>query len=187
MQLTEKDLSVDFIEYCKKYTEPIVLELGTKQSINNRSTMHKSWIPNAKEYYGTDFEDGKDVDILADVHEISKVLKNQDKHPKEYDVIISASTFEHIRNPFKAMDELSKILKKGGTIFIQTHNCFPIHAYPYDYWRFTIESLEAIMKDAGIEMIDASYTYPCDIESSQDPQSRNHPSFLLVSAYGVKK
>ena len=55
MQLTEKDLSVDFIEYCKKYTEPIVLELGTKQSINNRSTMHKSWIPNAKEYYGTDF------------------------------------------------------------------------------------------------------------------------------------
>lgn len=186
MKIIEKDLSIDFIEYCKKYTDPIVLELGTKQSIDGRSTKHNAWIPNAKEYYGTDFDDGKDVDILADVHKISKVLQNQDKYPKEYDIIISASTFEHIRNPFKATEELSKILKKGGTIFIQTHNCFPIHAYPYDYWRFTIESLEAIMEDAGIKMIDSSYTFPCNIESVQDPQSKDHPSFLLVSAYGVK-
>lgn len=186
MQIIEKDLSVDFIQHCKQYESPVVLELGTKQSIDNRTTMHKAWIPHAKEYYGTDFDEGKDVDILADVHEISHVLNKQNTYPKEYDIIISASTFEHIRNPFKAMEELSKILRKDGTIFVCTHNCFPIHAYPYDYWRFTIESLEAIMIDAGIKVLGASYTFPCDIESKQDPRSKNFPSFLLVSAYGVK-
>ena len=83
-----------FQSICARKVNPRVLEIGTKRSIKDRSTMHKDWIPHAKEYLGCDVENGIDVDIVCDVHKLSETLGVE-----SFDVIITCSGFEHFKYP----------------------------------------------------------------------------------------
>jgi hypothetical protein len=169
----------DFLEYCNKIINPRVLELGTKQSYPGRSTMHKEWIPNASVFHGSDIEAGVDVDIVADVHKLSEVVGCG-----EYDIIITCSSFEHFKYPHIAALEISKVLSLGGVVFVQTHSTFPIHAYPYDYFRFTCEALSGCFgTQNGIEVKKTDYAFPATISSDADGI---HPAWLNVNLFGVK-
>jgi hypothetical protein len=167
-----------FIEHCKTYDSPSVLELGTKRSMESRCTMHKEWLPHASVFHGSDIEAGEDVDIIADVHRLSSVITKE-----TYDVVITCSTFEHFKYPHLAAHEILKVLKVGGCCFVQTHFTFPLHSYPYDYFRFTKEALSGCFEGQGTEIVLADYTYPCTISSVDDGV---HSSFLNVNLF-VKK
>jgi hypothetical protein len=167
-----------FIESMKAFKDPIVVELGTKQSVDGRSTMHRDYVPHAARFLGVDIAPGKDVDFVHDVEEPLPINPHG---------IISCSTFEHINHPWLAARALTESLVKGGFIFVQTHHTFPIHAYPYDMWRFTIESLQLIFYEAGLHVIQTQYDYPCKIVSEREPNTANHPAFLNVSLVGQKK
>ncbi len=52
------DLEARFVARCRELDAPSVLELGTKQSVPGRSTMHRDWVPHAAEFLGTDIEPG---------------------------------------------------------------------------------------------------------------------------------
>ena len=133
-----------------------MLELGTLQSVPGRSTMHRDWVPHASEFLGTDIEAGPDVDVVADLHRLSDVVGSE-----RFDVIISASTFEHLKYPTLAAHELMKALKVGGQIYVQTHQSFPLHGYPNDYFRFSQDALASLFGTRmGFEVIATNYDFP---------------------------
>src|ERR1700730_7999258 len=105
---TDPSLLDRFVSRCQAMNKPRVLELGTKRSIASRSTLHSVWVPNAGEYLGTDIESGPDVDIVADAHRLTQVTGEE-----QFDVIISCSTFEHLKYPHQAAHELMKALRIG--------------------------------------------------------------------------
>ncbi|MBN2755467.1 MAG: methyltransferase domain-containing protein [Candidatus Goldbacteria bacterium] len=180
------ELTTAFTQMVAEMKEPTVLEVGTKQAIPGKTSMHREWFPNAKGHYGTDFQEGVDVDITADLHELSKALKRQSKIPKKFDVIISCAVFEHVLNPFVAVSECAKSLNPGGLMYVTVPNCFPIHEFPNDYWRFTIESLSYLMRQAGLIVLDAAYTSPTQIMCEDDPAVKNFASFLMVACIAKK-
>ena len=171
-----------FKDLCAKKVNPSVLEIGTKRSIIDRPTMHKDWVPHAKEYLGCDIENGIDVDIVCDVHKLSETLGVE-----SFDVIITCSGFEHFKYPHLAAHEIMKVLSINGVLFIQTHQSFPIHAYPYDYFRFSKQALEGLFgAKMGVEIIESSYEFPCSIVSSADKFGALHEAYLN-SCIVVKK
>ena len=171
-----------FVERAHALPAPRVLELGTKRSIPERSTMHRSFVPHAHEYLGTDIETGADVDIAADVHRLSEAIG-----PETFDIIISCSTLEHLKYPHLAAHELLKVLRVGGLLFIQTHQTFPLHAFPYDYFRFSREALAGLFgAQMGFDVIETDYEFPCSIVSEADPGGRDHPAWLNVRLLGQK-
>lgn len=184
--MKEYDLFPIFQEIAKTVFNPIVLETGVKRSIPDRCTMWKHLVPHSKLYIGTDFEVGEDVDFIADLHTISKDIRKYPNIPQKYDIIISCATYEHIRNPFIVSKELYNLLNEGGLIFIHSVNCFPIHSFPFDYWRYTIEALEAVLVDAGFKIIDSAYQFPAKIESVESPTLINYPAYLNVCVIGKK-
>jgi len=153
-----------------------VLELGTKRWGPN-PTHHKDMWPEAF-HLGVDFIDGIDVDVVADVQELSKYFK-----PNSIDAIFSASTFEHIRKPWLASEEILKVLKPNGVAFIQSHHTFPYHSYPADLWRFTPEAWKVLF-DGASEIITAS-EYPCKIIPPESVKvwDSNAPAFLNTVCY----
>ncbi|MES9853767.1 MAG: methyltransferase domain-containing protein [Candidatus Thiodiazotropha sp. L084R] len=170
-----------FFKESEKISSPHVLELGTRRSKPNRSTLHKNWVPHASRYVGTDFVDGDDVDVVADIHTLSKTLGEN-----AFDIIISCSTFEHVQYPWLAAEEISRTLTVGGLIAIQTHHAFPLHAYPNDYWRFSTEALETLFcENLGFEIIGASYDFKSHIFSWRLPWLARHKCFL--NSYIVAK
>ncbi len=171
-----------FIEKCHTITHPRVLELGTKRSVANRSTRHDEWIPHAKEYLGTDIKDGKDVDMVADVHRLSTFTGIE-----QFDIIISCSTFEHFKYPHLAAHEIMKVLRLDGLLFIQTHQTYPLHNYPQDYFRFSREALTGLFGTRmGFNIISTDYEFPAKVCSERVTSLSREAAFLNVRLFGEK-
>ncbi|UCG25319.1 MAG: class I SAM-dependent methyltransferase [Chloroflexota bacterium] len=171
-----------FMERCGALSEPRVLELGAKRSIAERSTLHHHYVPNAGQYFGTDIEAGADVDIVADLHELTAVVEEE-----TFDVVISCSTFEHLKYPHLAAHEVMKVLKVGGLLFIETHQTFPLHAFPYDYFRFSREALAGLFgNNMGFKVVATEYMFPAMVCSPETPDAFQYPAFLNVRLFGEK-
>ena len=92
-----------------------------------------------KEYVGADVREGKGVDAILDLH-------NLDLPDETAGAVLVLDTLEHVENPIKAIGEIYRILKPGGILVLSSVFFFPIHNYPYDYWRFTGESFRSLLK-----------------------------------------
>lgn len=69
-------------------------------------------------------------------------MKNDHLIPENsFDYILCTEVLEHTRNPFKAVDEVYRILKPGGYCFVTTPFNLRIHGPFPDCWRFTENGL----------------------------------------------
>ena len=181
--LPQSDLEDRFRERARRLEAPRVLELGTARAIPERSTMHRDLVPHAAEFLGTDLVPGADVDIVADVHRLSAAAGEG-----AFDVILSFSTFEHLKYPHRAAHEVLKTLTVGGLVFVQTHQAFPLHAYPADYFRYTREALAALFGETmGFRVEATGYDYPAYLYARRIPDSHRHLCFLNTLLWGEKQ
>jgi hypothetical protein len=177
------DLEARFVARCGELASPSVLELGTRQSVPGRSTMHRDWVPHAREFLGTDIEAGVDVDIVADAHRLSEAVGRE-----RFDVILSCSTFEHLKYPAVAAHEVMKALTVGGLLYVQTHQTFPLHGYPHDYFRFSREALASLFGTAmGLEVIATNNDFPAQIYARREAGLHRLPAFLNTTLWAEKR
>ena len=85
-------------------------------------------------------------DIMCDLWgEIDDNLRNR------YDKIICLAVLEHVYNPFKAIDNINKLLKDGGKIYGMVPYLYHYHAPEdlkfQDYFRFSKDALSYLFKD----------------------------------------
>ncbi len=177
------DVLTRFLSALDRLIQPEILEMGTKRSNPERSTTHQEWAPHAARWVRTDLEPGLDVDVVADAHRLSHVFGTC-----VFDAVVSCSVFEHLRFPWLVAQEIAHILKPGGFVFVQTHQTFPLRAYPYDYWRFSREALTALFEEvAGMEVLATDYEFPCRILSERDPSTADGEAYLNVRLLGRKQ
>jgi len=84
-----------------------------------------------------DFAKIGDTNIVADIHYVP--IKD-----KIFDCIFCTGTLEHVEFPEKVLEEIRRILKKNGIVYIDVPFIQCYHPDPVDYWRFTIKGLELI-------------------------------------------
>ena len=66
------------------------------------------------------------------------------------DIIISLAVLEHVPDPKAIADEIYRVLKPGGKIFIYIPFIQGYHASPYDYQRYTISGIKHLFKNFNI-------------------------------------
>ncbi len=75
---------------------------------------------------------------------------------EDYDIVILEQVLEHVPDPWKAMEEIRRIIKKGGWLINSVPFMIKVHRCPADYWRFTKEGLE-VMHSGFSEVIVKSW------------------------------
>jgi ubiquinone/menaquinone biosynthesis C-methylase UbiE len=119
--------------------------------------------------------DGPNVDIVGDAHELSKLLP-----ANHFDAAMSLSVFEHLAMPWKVAVELNKVLKLGGFAFLQTHQAFPLHDEPWDFWRISSQAWPALFNQkTGFRIIEAAMAEPVMFVAK-----RWHPGMNLHESRG---
>jgi SAM-dependent methyltransferase len=145
----------EFRDRLDRCEHPRIIELGTLRWEQDRPTHHKAWAPDAT-WTLTDVSPGTDVDQVVDAHTMDGAADN-------FDAYIAVSLYEHLERPWVAAQAAARVLGPGGLLYVATHQTFPIHGYPSDYFRFSDRALALIFADAGFEILHAGYAYPCKI------------------------
>jgi SAM-dependent methyltransferase len=168
-----------------------VLEIGTKQSMEGRASHVKHLFPRVPRgnYLMADVEAGTDVDVVADLHALPQDWTNR------FDALVAVSVFEHLERPWIAAKEVARVVAPGGFCYIGTHQTFPLHGYPSDFFRFSKEALALIFRDAGLNVVECEYEHRAKISapnefiplSYQDEWNATFPSYMVVNLFAEKR
>lgn len=155
-----------------------IIELGTRKW-GDKSTHHKHLWPKL-DHIGVDILPGDDVDLVANAEVLSTHFTEG-----SIDAVFSASTFEHIARPWIAAQEILKVLKPGGVFFVQSHQTFPVHGYPFDYFRYTERAWPILFH--GCKKIETAHEFPCKINpDGEHVWDETAPAFLNSICWGIK-
>lgn len=133
-----------------------ILEVGSR---NRSGNVHRVHIPSDIDYVGMDIVEGGNVDVVGDAHSLSTLFE-----PKSFDAIFAISTFEHLAMPWKVVLEMNAVLKPGGLVMIGTHQAWPLHEVPWDFWRFSDSSWTALFNEStGFEIVESAMGEPAAI------------------------
>jgi len=119
-------------------SEPIY-EFGSLQVPGQEGFADLRPIFEGKRYIGCDMREGPGVDLVLNLHAI-------DLPAESAGTVLILDTLEHVEFARKAVEEAHRILKPNGILVISSVMKFPIHDYPYDYWRFTPEGFRSLLK-----------------------------------------
>jgi SAM-dependent methyltransferase len=118
--------------------EPVV-EFGARAADGQEGIADLRSLFRVTDYIGCDIQEGPGVDRIEDLH----ALTFEDD---SVGTVICLETLEHVADPLRAVEEMHRILKPGGVMAISSLMFFPIHAHPWDYWRFTPEGFELLLR-----------------------------------------
>lgn len=129
-----------------------VLEIGSRvvTGENFRSKFDQA------DYVGFDFYAGDNVDVVGDAHKLSSYFS-----AGEFDLVFSSAVFEHFYAPWVVAEEISKVVKVGGAVFVETHFSFSAHERPWNFFQFSDQGLKVLFNKAlGFEVLDLGMSNP---------------------------
>jgi hypothetical protein len=114
-----------------------VLEIGSRQTANQRRMANlRSLLPGC-EYIGVDMIKGPGVDMVVNANKLP--FKDG-----EFDLVICLETFEHAEKPWLVAGEIQRVLGRHGIAIVSSQQNFPIHLHPSDYFRYTPFGLRSL-------------------------------------------
>ena len=133
-----------------------VLEIGSRA---RSGWTRRDFVPDGWGYTGMDVLDGTNVDVVGDAHELSSLFPAQ-----RFDAVMSFSVFEHLLMPWKVAIELNRVLNLGAIGLVTTHQAWPLHEAPWDFWRFSDQAWRGLFNSmTGFEIIEAHMGEPAYI------------------------
>jgi len=134
---------------------PPVLQIGSKESIVDRSPRRWRNLFPAADFIGLDIEAGDNVDRVADVcadfAELDAALEGQ-----RFGFIICQHVLEHVRKPWLAAQNIQRLLRPGGHCYIGVPWVQAFHGFPSDYWRFSFRALLELFDE--LRFVDMYYS-----------------------------
>jgi len=129
------------------------LEVGSRA---RSGIVRRHLVPEPWAYTGLDVIAGENVDVVGDAHKLSRLFA-----PHRFGAVAAFSVVEHLLMPWKFAVELNKVLQVGAIGFLSTHQTWPMHDVPWDFWRFSDTAWMALFNRAtGFEIVEAALGEP---------------------------
>jgi SAM-dependent methyltransferase len=113
---------------------------------------YKSFFNHAIEYIGLDIEneghshEKEEIDVYYD----GKTIPFENEY---FDSVFSSEVFEHVFDIDPILDEIYRVLKKGGKMLISLPFIWNEHEEPNDFGRYTSFGIKHILDKHGFEVI----------------------------------
>ena len=112
---------------------------------------HRGTVKDAvhSEVVGCDLRMGPGVDRIEDLHALSIA-------DDSIGTALLLDTVEHVARPWRALEEVHRVLRPGGIVLMTSHMYFPIHAHPDDYWRFTKSGFRVLLEPFEVICVESA-------------------------------
>lgn len=134
-----------------------ILDVGSANISN--TGCYRTLLADGFDYIGLDLGPGENVDV---------VIEDPYTYPFEdntFDAIMCGQVFEHCQNPFKLIEECTRVLKPGGVFLGTAPFIWEQHRVPVDCWRILPDGWEALFDHAGLH---TEHTYLLKASGSND-------------------
>ena len=160
-----------------------LLEVGSRA---RSGLTRRDWAQPGWDYSGFDIKPGPNVDVVGDAHTLARHYQ-----PAAFDAVMAFSVLEHLLMPWKFVIELNRVLKPGAVGLFTTHQCWPLHDEPWDFWRFSDTAWTGLLNAAtGFEVIAARMGEPAYLvaqKCSPATAFAEHPGGALASFVFFRK
>ena len=119
-----------FKTYLGKSNGLTIIDIGSQDVCGSL----KSVVPPNNNYFGVDFVEGKGVDVVI-TDPYSLPFEDQ-----SVDVVVTSSCFEHAEFFWLLFNELLRVLKPNGLLYMNVPSNGAYHRFPVDCWRFYPDS-----------------------------------------------
>ena len=134
-----------------------VVEAGA-YNVNGSARGHVEALQPAS-YTGTDMRPGPGVDLVCAAEDLPAQLGED-----AADLVLATEMLEHAADWQAAVRGMIGVLAPGGILVLTTRGPgFPLHGYPEDHWRYTVDAMGTIAWGGGLEII--------DLRADDDPAS----------------
>lgn len=120
--------------------EDKVVDLGGGRGFQKGLAHFKKYFKD--NYISLDFDSETRPDVVGDVQDLP--FKNE-----EFGALICISVLEHVENPQKAVDEMYRILRKGGKALVYAPFLYSYHAKEgsyQDFFRFSSDGIKYLFR-----------------------------------------
>ena len=130
------------------FAEPIV-EIGSRPASGQEELADLRPLFPGREFIGCDIQPGEGVDRIEDIHDLTFA-------DDSVGTVLALDTVEHVADPLRGLREIHRVLKPGGVVIVTSHMFMPIHAHPWDYWRFTPEAFALLLEPFETSLVMAN-------------------------------
>ncbi len=132
----------DVVNYTTQFIKGRTLDLGAG------SAKYRNIIkPHTTTYTTFDMVAGPHIDVVGDI-------LNLPLEDGSFDSVISTQVLEHVEKPWVMIQQIRRVLAKGGTCILSAPFLIPYHADPHDYFRYTVTGLSSLFKNEGFEIVE---------------------------------
>lgn len=110
-----------------------VVEIGSRQAAEEQRTL-RTLCPSHLDYVGLDLEPGINVDIVMNDPYVLPLGDDA------IDIVLCTSVFEHCDFFWELFEQILRVLKPGGLIYVNAPSNGYVHRHPVDCWRFYPDS-----------------------------------------------
>jgi len=142
------------VNECIKYFKGRLLDVGCGKMPYKDHIISNSEVI---EYIGLDIETALEYDkyIKPDYKWDGNIIPFDNE---SFNTIIATEVLEHCQEPSHTINEMYRVLKKEGFIFLTVPYIWPLHEVPHDEYRYTPFSLKRILFNAGFNKIEIKST-----------------------------
>ncbi|MEQ8586641.1 MAG: methyltransferase domain-containing protein [Thalassobaculaceae bacterium] len=123
-----------------------VLQVGSRVDVVDRSETRWRNRLAGRDFTGLDIADGDGVDVVGDLcwpfERLDAAVSG-----RRFGLILCQHVLEHVRRPFEAAENVTRLLAPGGTLYVAVPWVQAFHGYPNDYWRFSFHGLLELFPD----------------------------------------
>lgn len=130
--------------------------------------------------YYPEFSEHLDVTVINwpewDVLDLSRLPENS------FDLALSDQMLEHVQDPFRAQDEVQRVLRPGA-VYVYTSCAYnQEHGAPYDYWRFQKGGIRVLARNfaGGLQMCGAWGNAAVIQRTSANPKNSVNLSLMSI-------
>ena len=92
----------------------------------------------------------ENVDVVGDAHDLGAAVADG-----SVAAVYSSEVMEHLVSPLHFVLEANRLLNEGGLFIARAPTTWPLHAEPWDFWRFSHHGWQGLLNaGTGFEILD---------------------------------